>query len=192
VGGVVTGRTVPPSTAHAPADLVTGASWNAGVAASVSFLTSIPMFAAISFTSVTITNATFLTSPGTFVSVPVDSTLMDTDNGHSNVTNNTRYVCQVAGWYVVSGTIAWNINGTGERYTQLALNGNPVVGSAVGMLATGYITGVPTPPVLMPLNVTDYVEVQGWQDGGSPLGTFVNGGVGSQQCSLNLWWVGHL
>jgi hypothetical protein len=186
----MTSRIVPPSVTHAAADLITGATWNSGLATPVSFLTGVPMFAGYSKTSVSVASPAN-PSAGPFVSIPMDGTLADTDNGHSNVTNNTRYTCQVAGWYLVSGTIAWTVSSVGERYTQLALNGAYVVSSGAAAPATGFLTGVPMQQILVPMNVTDYVELQGAQDSGAALNTYPGVG-GSQGCYLSLFWVSSL
>lgn len=187
----MTTRTVPKAVTHAPGDLITGASWNAGLAASTSFISGVPVFISYAQTSVSVTNFTPPISPAAFVSIALDGTILDSESGHSNVSGATRYICQVAGWYLVSGTIAWQVSLSGNLYTQIAVNGSPVVGSTVVTSANGYVTGVPVQPVLVPLNVTDYVELQAAQDSPGPIGTYPHT-TGTQGCSMSVWWVSHL
>jgi len=111
---------------------------------------------------------------GSWVSITLNSSQYDNYNGHSNVTNNSRYTAVVAGWYTVSGVVAFSANGTGERGARLAVNGSPVQGTA-GFLAalSSNVTAVVTATRDILLNVGDYVEVQGWQTSGGSLNTAV-------------------
>ncbi len=135
-------------------------------------------------------NVAYLLNPPTFVgtastvqlipntnwsSIAIDTTQYDNYGGHSNVTNNSRYVCQVPGWYSVCGIAVWNTNGTGARASRTTVNGSPIAGatSFTAALSANNV-GVPTPVRDVFLNVNDYVEVQGWQSSGGNLNTGIN------------------
>lgn len=44
---------------------------------------------------------------GTTVMITYDSTAVDTYGGHSNTVNNSEYVSQAAGWYLITGGVCW-------------------------------------------------------------------------------------
>ena len=114
---------------------------------------------------------------GAWTSVTLTATgsqAYDNYGGHSNSTNTSRYVAQVAGWYTVSGVVAFAANGTGERGARLAVNGSSVSGAAelIAALSTN-ATAIATPTRDIPLAIGDFVEVQGWQTSGGALNTAV-------------------
>lgn len=106
----------------------------------------------------------------------------DTYGGHSTSTNPSRYVAQYAGWYTVCGVVCWsNSNTSNARGARIALNGNPVQGTAVLYGATSTTdTVVSTPARDIYLNgTTDYIELQGWQNTGGNLATAIAADVSS-------------
>lgn len=176
----MTTRTVPASVTHSAGDLDASAVWNAGPVASTTFLTNVPLFSGFATTQ-------FTTTTSVAVAIPFAGTVIDTDNGHSNVTNNTRYTAQVSGWYMASGVISW-LAGAGNRQVYLAKNGGVIPGSGVTVINNGFLDTVPTGTVLVQLNATDYVEVWGFQDSGGPLNTYT---PANQGCYFHVWWVAH-
>ena len=135
-------------------------------------------------------NGTFLTDPPDFVgtqntiqsiaattwgAIGLDTEQFDSYGGHSTVTNTSRYVAQVTGWYTVCGVVAFSLNGTGARGSRLQVNGTAVAGacSFIPGLSSNSV-GVATPTRDLFLNATDYVEVAGWQNSGGALNTTVN------------------
>jgi hypothetical protein len=165
----------------APGAFVTGALWNAGPSASNSFLTSVPLAVASQATIQSLAN-------GTPAAITLDATQLDTDGGHSNVTNNSRYVCQVAGWYFVkAGTVFAAPNNTGNRGLQIYKNGTAYtyswsIGPAPG---TFNDPGVET-SALVQLAVGDYIEVWAVQNSGGSLSTAVVSTIAS---SLQCMWM---
>jgi hypothetical protein len=178
----VTVRVVPLSVIHLAGDLDSSAVWNAGPVASTAFLTTVPIFSGSGPVAFSVNNS--VTTP-----IPLTVTGVDSDSGHSNLTNNTRYTAQVSGWYMVSGTISWNTNTTGNRLSYLAKNGRILYGSTVMVPATTAFTVVPTGTVLILLNASDYVELWGYQSSGGALTTAT--GITSQGTFLHAWWVAH-
>lgn len=106
--------------------------------------------------------------------VVLDGSLIDTYNGHSTVTNNTRYTFQVAGTYLIGGSVAWQSNATGVRGATLRLNGSSLlIGSQIILTANGggVNTNIPTTTVMTQVSVNDYVELLGTQTSGGALST---------------------
>lgn len=136
----------------------------------INFLTNIPIFQGIQTTA----QASIATSAWT--SMNLDAEPIDSYGGHSTSVNTSRYVCQLAGWYEVCGSVTWAANGTGTRGARIAVNGTVVQGSAamIAPAASTTDTGVSTQPRAVFLNVNDYVEVQGWQSSGATLATKVD------------------
>lgn len=125
----------------------------------------------------------------TWTSVSLDSTTVDSYGGHSNSTNNSRYTAQVAGWYVVNGSVCWAANATGWRGARTAKNGTAVVGSATEIQANtiaAALTTIATASVIVYLNAGDYVETQGYQTSGANLNTAVNADA---NCALTAVWL---
>lgn len=124
------------------------------------------------------------------VAIALDSTSFDSYNGHSNVTNNTRYTFQVAGMYLVAGLVAWSPNATGIRAASLRLNGTTdVIASQVILqtVSTGGINcNVPTRTAVIQVNVNDYVELMGTQTSGGNLATQTGS---PNQCGLSVCWL---
>jgi hypothetical protein len=160
-------RTVPVSATQVPGNFVTSALWNAGPAACNTFLTTVPLCQATQNTAQNISGA------GVFTAITLDATALDTDGMHSNVTNNSRATCQVAGWYLVIGTIAFSANASNARVTQVYKNGTPLTyaQSAAQAVNAGGPWTVTQIANLVQLAVSDYVEIYGYQNSGSTLAT---------------------
>lgn len=160
-------RTVPVSATKNSGDLITGALWNAGPAASNTFLTSVPIAVAYQTVSQNVPN-------GTWTMISCDSTLVDTDGQHSNSINNSRFTCQVAGWYSVSGAIGFNTSSTGARGASIYKNGSALTTASGGLTAASNVVHIaPISEVLVQLNVGDYIELAAWQGSGGVLGTAI-------------------
>ncbi|MFF5703386.1 hypothetical protein ACFY7H_12895 [Streptomyces sp. NPDC012794] len=142
-----------------------GSAW-AGVATTVK-----PMF---------IGKQTITQSVGNTLWAPLsmDSEILDTHGGHSTITNNTRYTCQVAGWYDVRGRAAFANNNVGARGARIHLNGSFIQGAA-NLCSPGNLAGVVEVNHILYLGVGDYVEVAGGQNSGGSLSTAYSGEAGS-------------
>lgn len=118
----------------------------------------------------------------TFTAINFDATTVDTYGGHSNTTNNSRYVAQVAGWYWCQGQVCYdNTSSAGARQVFLAKNGSRLGTAFQCAPGTSTSQGLSV-GALVQLAVGDYVEVQAWQNSGGALNTF------SAQSSLAVDW----
>jgi hypothetical protein len=110
------------------------------------------------------------TTTGVWTALTMDTEEYDSHGGHSIVTNTSRYTCQVAGRYRVSGRAAFAANSTGSRGARITLNGAVVAGAA-SVNAPGSLTGNVEVNHLMALVVGDYVQIEGAQNSGGNLST---------------------
>jgi hypothetical protein len=119
---------------------------------------------------------------GTWAAVSLDTASFDSYSGHSNTTNNSRYVCQAgaAGYYIAAGVVGYANSSAGAREAALAVNGSRLSGTA-GLIAPssadGGVVVSATREVL--LSVGDYIELHTIQDSGGALNTKVSGEVAS-------------
>jgi hypothetical protein len=171
-------RTPPTTATEAPGTYQTSALWNAQVKALGDFLLAPPVFAGYQ------SNAQSLTS-GAFTPILLDVETLDSDGGHSTVTNSSRYTAQVAGTYLVTGSVVFTGNATGIRVAHVRVNGTVVRGSQMILPANGTVQ-VPI-PLSCPatLAVGDYVEVAGQQNTGSALTTYT--GVDATSSMACFW-----
>lgn len=174
-------RTVPVSALQAPGNLVTGALWNAGPAASNTFLTAVPVAVVYQITVQSVPN-------GTWTSVNFDGTILDTDNQHSNSVNNSRLTAQVAGWYVPAGCGAFASSSASARGVKFAKNGTVIQGTTTFAppVSTGNATAYPACALPVFLNIGDYIELQVSQSTGGALNTFNSADIAS---TCTLFWL---
>lgn len=172
-------RTVPVTSQQSPGNFITGALWNAGPKALGDYTLAQPVFQGYQATAQAITS-------GAWTGISIDTGVIDSDGGHSNVTNPSRYTCQVAGIYLVLGFADFVSNATGVRGSRIALNGTAIRGSQTNLTTTnGSVFAAPCWAVQR-LIVGDYVEVQGFQNSGGNLNT-ANGTDATSQ--LAVFWL---
>lgn len=109
-----------------------------------------------------------------FTPINIDTETIDTHNGHSNTTNNSRYVCQVAGVYELTGSVVLPASGTGTRGAAFGINGlsAPITGSEQLIAPSpGFATTIAPTPSLIRLAVGDYVTLLGFQNSGAAVNT---------------------
>lgn len=118
----------------------------------------------------------------------------DTDGGHSNVTNNTRYTSQTAGWYYLSTSFVYETasneeNGTREVCFQKNSNGSLKQNRQDEYLGAGELQGrvFMRTGGHMYLAVNDYVEVLFHQDSGT--NGSIRSGSTTQFSFLSVRWV---
>lgn len=156
-------------------DLVSAALLNTNIRDAVNFLTNPPTFVGYQATGQAIPTSVW-------TGMAIDSNVTDTYNGHSTVTNNTRYVAQQPGWYAAMCDTVWpSAAGTGRRGSEIYKNGAaPLYRNEI---LVGTVSSGGTPSItLVQLAVADYVEGRCFQDSGASATL----GVGS---SLQVWWV---
>lgn len=172
-------RYIPQTATKSAGQLITGALWNAGVGALVTFLTNVPSFQAYQ------TGGQSLTS-GAWTAMLFQGTANDSDGGHSNVVNPSRYTCQVAGWYFVEGYFATGSGGSPGRFEcAVAKNGTIVSGSAQFLLRQSDLQALMS-GTLVQLAVGDYLEIWGRQNSGATINTFAGSDL---LACINGFWV---
>lgn len=178
-------RTVPASLTEVPGNFITGAWQNAQVKALNDFLAGsaangVPRFRGYAATTQSIAN-------NTWTSLNIDTEVYDSDNGHSTVTNNSRYTVQVAGTYLVTGSVGYAANATANRAIRFAVNGTAIAGSFVKCAPadTSGSTGLVTVAQVVCI-VGDYIEVMANQNSGAALLTAAAGDVAP---SLAVQWI---
>lgn len=172
-------RTAPAIPTEVPGNFWTAALFMATVAAVGGWQINPPRFKGYSASAQAIASST------TYVSLTLDSEYVDSDGGHSTVTNTSRYVCQVAGWYWVQGTASLP-NGTANRSIQIAINGSNAPGTTLIAAASSGNSWAGIAGGLVQMNVNDFLEVQLWQNSGGSLNTNVTNGL---QPTLTAVWL---
>jgi hypothetical protein len=128
----------------------------------------------------------------TNVAITLDSTNYDPYNGHSNVTNNSRYTAQQPGYYAVYGVACYANNTTGRRVATVGKNGSIATQpGAFGIFAALGGTDLSCAQCfgLVQMNgSTDYVEIYANQGSGVAISTAV-AASSSQQSMMFVWWL---
>lgn len=114
---------------------------------------------------------------------------VDTHNGHSTVSNTSRYVAQRAGRYSCAGNLAFAASATGGRYGEWAVNGVLIPNSDNNQLSVGggAASRMDVPNAIVTCGVGDYIELWGMQDTGGNLNTFAASNIG---CAVNINYIG--
>lgn len=173
---------VPPLTNWNVGEEPTSAMFNARIRDAINFLKAPPM-------GVFRRSTTQPTSSGIWTPVQWNVEDLDTDGGHSNVTNPSRYTAQTEGYYLCASTVEFQGNSTGFRDARFRKNADntrfwgwntiePDVGHGADVAIFAYI----------PLQVGDYVEVMAKQTSGGTL-NIGNDGLDSR---LEVRWVSKL
>lgn len=163
-------------------EVVTAAYFNTNVRDAGNFFLAVPVFEGRQTVSQNLTS-------GAAASITFDTEDIDNDNGHSIVSNTSRYTPQTAGRFQHSGGVGMAINGTGNRWTFWAINGASI-NAGGGMLGGGGQRYHPQTMTSTFNGTGDYLELQALQNSGSTLATDVNtGGLGFQS-RMSVRWVG--
>jgi len=161
---------VPVMPSEAPGNYLTGALWGASVKALGDFVTNPPLFLAYQASAQSIPN-------NTFTAATLDTEVIDTLNGHSTVTNTSRYTFQCAGRYRVDACGVFTSNSTSFRAIKLLLNGgaNAVIGSERSTNAVNGFDSTIFTSHIVTAAAGDYVENLIFQNSGGALSTHSNG-----------------
>ncbi|GAA3267673.1 hypothetical protein [Streptomyces lavendulae] len=172
-------RTVPVPATETPGLFQTSALWNAQVRDLNNFILAPPLFRGYQGVAQSCPNATWF-------SVVLDSETIDSDAGHSTVTNPSRYTPSVPGTYLAVGIVAFNGSATTQRSARLALNGSPTAGGAAsGACGSSWWAGTCV-DLIVCNGSSDYIEIQGRQDSGGSLSTYVGTDFAS---ALKVLWL---
>lgn len=168
---------VPAPPVRAAGSRLTSAIYGSDVTDGITFLANPPLFEAYQSAAQSIANTTI-------VALGMDTEVTDLYDGHSTVTNNSRYTPVVAGWYWVVGTYGFAANATGNRFALIYKNGAAVkLGQCGGSAPTAANTGVEQVGALVQCNgTTDYVEVMAFQGSGGALNT------DPSNSGMTVWW----
>lgn len=168
---------VPVEATRSVGDILTASEWNTAVRDAVNFLTGPPLFVGYQTTIQSVAS-------GTYTPVNIDTSVVDTYSGHSNVTNNSRYTSQLAGYYLVIGQVAIAPNATGNRAPTLAIGGVAVTigsqqlpNSGAGTNSVIQVSGI------WQLGAGAYIEVWAYQGSGGSLNTVTT------LSSLQAYWL---
>lgn len=176
-------RTVPVMPTESPGLYNTGALFNATMKALGDFVTGKPLFSGYATASQSIPT-------GAFTPLSLDTEVIDTDGGHSTVTNTSRYTCQVAGMYLLTGEVVFPINGTGVRGGLFALNGATTTGligsEQLVPPSTTFATTINLTATYVRLAVGDFVQICALQNTAGALSTT---SVGAAMNSFSVEWV---
>lgn len=158
---------IPTVPTEVPGNFNTAALWNANVLGGLNYLLSPVRFKGYSSAAQAIASAT---SPSTLLTL--DTEIVDTDGGHSTVTNTSRYTAQTAGFYYVSGSVCFNAtSSSGSRTLNIFLNGAGITGAGIQAAPSPANGASVFTSTLVQMNVGDYVELACWQNSGSSIGT---------------------
>jgi hypothetical protein len=122
-----------------------------------------------SYAKATMTTSSSYMTNNTNIAVPFASEDQDTDNYHSNVTNNSRFTAPSSGFYSFKAEVGFDFNSTGVRRIYFAKNGTGTYGTQ-SYVATATYDIYATTSTDLYLNVGDYVELMVFQNSGSALG----------------------
>lgn len=125
-----------------------------------------------------------------FTGVNLDTEVVDSHDGHDTATNPDRYVCQVAGWYLLTGEAVFSTSGTGLRGAGFSLNGaTTVINGSENLVpvSSAVATIAPATPTYVQLDVGDYVSLCAYQNSGGALSN--SAGVGGARNLLAVAWV---
>lgn len=102
----------------------------------------------------------------TFTAITFNTEVIDTAGGHSDVTNNSRYTAQKAGYYLLGGGVTFASN-SGFKATRWAKNGSSIAGSQMDVTSSaGAEWPVMARTIVVQLSISDYVELQGYHEVG--------------------------
>lgn len=171
--------TIPTIPTEVPGNFWTSALWNTNVLGGLNYLFSPVRFKGYSSTLQSIGSSTSSTV------LTLDTEVFDTDNGHSTVTNTSRYTCQTAGLFYVSGSVCFNAtNANGSRTLNIFVNGAGQVGAGIQSAPSPANGASVFSATLTQLNVGDYVELACWQNSGSSINTSTTLALATTMC---LW-----
>lgn len=174
--------TVPSYRTWVVGEIVTAAFMNTNIRDSGLFLIGVPLFRGRNTAGQSIANATY-------TAVNLDTEDVDSDNGHSTVTNPSRYIGLTTGWYLLSGGCGWAVNAAGQRGCEFAKNGTSLPGTDVMQpnATASFASSTTVRSSHVQLNgTTDYVELRGFQSSGGALSTATNS---TDQPSVDVQWV---
>jgi hypothetical protein len=105
---------------------------------------------------------------GTLTALTFDSERFDTDAIHSTASNTSRLTCTTEGVYLISGTVRFASNATGNRRVLIRLGGSTYLADNTQAAVNGLATTI-TISTIYQLAATNYVELVALQSSGGDL-----------------------
>lgn len=117
----------------------------------------------------------------TFTVINFGGETVDTHNGHSLTSNNSRWTCPGgwSGYYLVSG-LAYMENVTGPICARILLSGSEVINGSLTRHqagASGIDIGLATGSVVLHMSAGDYVQLQVEQNSGASRNTYTDSSI---------------
>jgi len=173
--------TVPSFRTWVVGELVTASEMNTNIRDAGNFLIAVPVFQGRQAVAQSIPNSAN-------TAILLDTEDLDSDNGHSTVTNTSRYTAQTAGWFRVQGGVSLTGNATGTRNMFIAKNSGALAGSGTNNSVPGAASFAgATRAGFVSLVVNDFVETFFFQNSGGALNTLISGV--EIQCNMHVQWV---
>jgi len=160
------------ATAIPQGQLITAA-WMSNVVNNVNLLGASGSASRDMFFAVQQATQTLNTTTTNFISFGAASEIVDKANGHDTTTNNTRYVCQAAGYYRVSAKIALQASSTASYAVVRVTKTTGATTTAIpgSTLYAGISTSRPVhstlPPFLVSCAANDYLQLNAFVDAGT-------------------------
>jgi hypothetical protein len=179
-------RTVPVVANEVPGNFITSALWTAQVSATMNFLmgsgsNGVPRFKGWQ------SSAQSIATGATDTPITLDTEDYDSDNGHSTVTNSSRYTVQVAGTYRVIAVGGFTTNSVGNRKLGINVNGTNARGASIQQPALASNSWVGAVSTELALSVGDYIEMVMWHTSTTtPLTTAIGVGFGP---AMSVCWI---
>lgn len=159
---------------------MTGTTYEADITDAMNFMANVPYAVLLQTVSTqTLTTATWTTITW---DNPASANMVDTYGGYVPGSSTSRYTAVVAGTYRIRGLVNFTFNATGLRGAKILKNGSVIQGSSDRRAAPSVTGSTPTCEWFVPMLVSDYVEIQGYQSSGGNLTTSVD----SDACSSML------
>lgn len=112
--------------------------------------------------------------------VPIQFGAQDANSVDNMWTGGSHVTAKTAGWYLMSGLVAFQANANGARFGKFKKNGVTLRAASVAAAAGGIEVFLDVGCMITYMNVNDYLELTVWQNAGpGAVGTSVNDG-GSQ------------
>lgn len=174
--------TIPVYRTWTAGEVITAAELNSNVRDAGNFMLSWPVCEARQ----TIVQS-LATGSGTAISL--DTNEIDTDGGHSTVTNNSRYTAKTQGRFMFSGGVGYATSGAGSRWAYWSINGTALNGASQSL--PGNVLRLAAPTMSGFFNgSTDYLELFALQNTGGALNTDVGTGALGYQSRMSVRMVG--
>jgi len=137
------------------------------------------------------TATTNMPTSGTAVQMLFDTEAYDNDSMHSTSSTTGRIVMNTAGLYLVTWSMAWASNSTGNRFAEIRLNAAGVIGAgtkldiARGAAINGAVTQYGS-AFMYRFAANDHIEMQSSQTSGGALAS----AAGLETTKIQVAWVG--